>query len=420
MSSKPSVIQTQGQPGGPASPPPLLGGPGASDLAPDVAQYLVDQAANFNMFSMPGAGASDASILASSASNRVIGVRVNEVLHRFAVNTQAPTAHKPLTAQNIVGEPSGRFSHRWMIVPDDYVALPDREPPPTPLDPSRSQRFVMLDGLCTFGNGRDGFKGFGAGHTVPMTLGNGSRLLALGVGTILEGFGKFEGHEEGIYLHCGSLTPNRGFTGNILLRVMDREGTLTTDSTLPDLDPAPNPEPEITYLLFRGEAVPSDAVTPRIGPDGHPLGLTVEQGLRLFEIDFRSGSRGPRATMSLGPYIGKITAHVTFNPAAPGGTALNPIPFTTFDELEFFDRTDGRKIGSFTGNSDEGRVFTTEIAGQPAIRFGGVGRLLSGTGPFAGMQGLMTDNSLVVFSPHVSASVYVLRVYDPQGRFRVR
>jgi hypothetical protein len=418
MSSKPSAGQNQGDAGATSSPPALLGGPGGSDVAPDVAQYLVDQAAYFNIFSMPGASASDTSILAPSNSNRVIGIRVNEVLHRFAVNTQAPAADRPLTAHNIVGEPAGKFSHRWMIIPDDYVASPDREPPPTPLDPSRSQRFVMLNGHCTFGDGRDGFKGFGTGHTVPMIMGNGARLLALTVGTILEGFGKFEGHEEGIYLHCGSLTPNRGFTGNIMLRVMDREGTLMTDSTLPELSSRPNPEPNITYILFRGEAVPTDAVTPRIGPDGRPLGLIVEQGLRLFEVDFSGGSRGPKSTMSLGPFIGKITATVTFNPAAPGGTALNPIPFNTFDEIVFFDRSDGRRIGSFTGDSNEGRVFTTEIAGQPAIRFGGVGRILSGNGPFEGMQGLMTDNSLVVFSPHVSASVYVLRVYDPKGRFR--
>jgi hypothetical protein len=34
------------------------------------------------------------------------------------------------------------------------------------------------------------------------------------------------------------------------------------------------------------------------------------------------------------------------------------------------------------------------------------------------MEGLMTDNSVVIFTPHVSASLYVLRVHDPDGRFR--
>lgn len=419
MSTTPNASQKQAAPAAtPASPPPLLGSPGGSTLAPEIVQYLVDQAAYFNMFSMPGATA-DPSIFAPSNSKTVIGIKVNEVLHRFAVTTQAPTAGRPLVARNVIGEPAGHFSHRWMIIPDNYVALPGHEPPATPLDPSRSQRFVMLNSHCTFGRGDDGFTGFGTGHTVPMRIGNESCLLAMGVGTILKGFGKFEGHEEGIYLHCGSLAPNWGFIGNIMLRVMDREGTLVTDGTLPDLEPRPNPEPNISYIMFRGEAVPSDPVTPRIGPDGNPLGLTVQQGLRLFELDFQSGRRGPKSTMTLGSSIGKITATVTFNPAAPGGTAFNPIPFTTFDELVFFDRANGRSIGSFTGNSNEGRVFTTEISGQPAIRFGGIGQILSGTGPFEGIQGLMTDNSLVVFSPHVSASVYLLRVYDPKGKFRV-
>ena len=29
----------------------------------------------------------------------------------------------------------------------------------------------------------------------------------------------------------------------------------------------------------------------------------------------------------------------------------------------------------------------------------------------------MTDNSVVIFTPHVSASVYILRISDPDGRF---
>jgi hypothetical protein len=119
----------------------------------------------------------------------------------------------------------------------------------------------------------------------------------------------------------------------------------------------------------------------------------------------------------VGQLIGKITAHVEFNPNAPGGSALNPIPFTTFDELEFVD-TNGRAIGGFSADSSEGRVFNIKVAGQKGIRFGGVGPILNGTGPFQGIKGLMTDNSVVIFQPHVSASLYVLRLYDPEGRFR--
>jgi hypothetical protein len=276
----------------------------------------------------------------------------------------------------------------------------------------------MLDGVCTFGDGPDGFRGFGAGRTFPMNVGGRTQLLAATVGTILEGFGSFKGHEQGTYLHCGSLSPEHGFTGNMLLRVMDSQGTMRTSGRLPALRPQALPERDVTYILFRGQAVESDPVTPRIGPDGQFRGLTVVQGLRLISLNSAaSGRGGPQSTTRVGQIIGKITAHVDFNPTAPGGTALNPIPFTDVCDFNLTD-TQGHDIGSFKADSSEGRVFNIAVAGQGGIRFGGIGKILSGTGPFQGMEGLMTDNSVVIFTPHVSASLYVLRVHDPDGRFR--
>ena len=413
---QPAAGQAPGAPGGAAFPPPMPAG--APALSADAVQRLVDQAAHFNTFSLPDRSAGSPGIPAPGGGRGVVGWRIREVLHRFDIACQAPTAQSPLRARNRVGEPVARFDHRWLLTPDDFIAAPDREPPPTPLDPSRSQRFVMLDGTCVLGSGEDGFRGFGAGHTVPVTVDGQPRLLATAVGTILEGFGKFHGHEEGTYLYCGTLDPQRGFQGNLLLRVVDRQDAFLAGGPLPPLEPRRDPEPGVTYLMFRGQAVPSDPVAPRIGPDGRPAGLTVVQGLRLLDLDcVARGSGGARSTSSFGASIGQITAHVNFNPAAPGGTPLDPIPFTTFDELVFLDR-EGRKVGGFTGDSSEGRVFNTQISGLPGIRFGGVGQALSGTGPFEGINGLMTDNSLVLFNPHVSASIYVLRVEDPQGRFR--
>jgi hypothetical protein len=370
------------------------------------------------MFSMPEPGVSDPAILAPGNTHSVIGMRIHEVLHRFASITQPPMEQTPLRARNIVGEPAGTFTHRWLVMPDNFVAVPGREPPPTPLDTTRAQRFVMLDSICTFGDGRHGFHGFGTGQTLPTTVNGQPRVLVTAVGTILEGFGKFDGHPEGTYVYCGTLTPQRGFMGNVLLRVIDRQDAFYTEHALPTLDARPDPEPEVVYIIFRGQAVPADPVTPNLGPEGRPIGLTVEQGIRLLDLDFRSsGHRGPQSTARVGQFIGRITAHVTFNPAAPGGTATDPIPFTSYDEFVFMDRQ-GQRIGTFTADSSEGRVFNTQLSGQPGIRFGGVGQILSGTGPFEGMQGLMTDNSVVVFTPHVSASVYVLRIPDPHGKFR--
>jgi len=312
----------------------------------------------------------------------------------------------------------GQFTHRWVVVPPDYVARPGQEPPPTALDPSRSQRFVMLDSICRFGDGKDCFHGFGTGQTFPMTVNGRRDLLAVAIGTVLEGFGKFKGGEESTYVYCGSLSVEQGFTGNILLRVMDPGGAIPTSSDLPAIESRHHPEPGITYVVFRGEAIPSDAVTPRMGANGQLEGLDVNQGLRLLHLDCAVGGHaGLRASARVGEVIGRILAHVTFNPAAPGGTSLDPIPFTTVDEFTFHDR-DGQLVGTFTGDSSEGRLFNTMVAGQKGIRFGGTGRLLGGTGPFDGIEGLLTDNSVVIFTPHVSASVYVLRINDPEGRFR--
>jgi hypothetical protein len=170
--------------------------------------------------------------------------------------------------------------------------------------------------------------------------------------------------------------------------------------------------------VLRGEAVPDDPVRPNIGPDGRRLGLVVQQGLELQYCDCAAtGQGGVRATSRWGERIGRITAHVTFDPASASGTPLDPVPFTAYDEFLFFNR-EGETIGSFTATSSEGRVFNTTLLGQPAIRFGGVGTILGGAGPFEGIEGLMTDNSMVVFTPHVSASVYVLRIPDPRGKFR--
>lgn len=415
MNGQASIEQAPDAPAGPAPgfPPPLP--PGVTLPPAETMQRLVDQAAHFNMFSLPDRNASNVAIQSSGGT---IGWRIQETLHRFEITSQAPTAKAPLKARNRVGEPAARFAHRWLLAPDDFVASPDREPPPTPLDPSRSQRFVMLDGVCLFGSGEDGFRGFGAGHTRPVTVNGQPQLQAMAVGTILEGFGKFRGHEEGTYLYCGTLSPQRGFQGNLLLRLVDRQEAFRAEGPLPSLEARRDPEPDVTYLLFRGQAVPSDPVTPRIGPGGQFQGLTVVQGLRLLDLDFTARGRGGvQSTDGFGPVIGRITAHVNFNPADPGGTALNPIPFTTYDEFVFFDR-EGRKIGEMTGDSSEGRVFNTQLSGLPGIRFGGVGQVLGGTGVFEGINGLMTDNSVVLFAPHVSASIYLLRVHDPRGRFR--
>jgi hypothetical protein len=387
--------------------------PNAPALSAEQMQNLVDQAANFNLFSRPEPGIFNAPITMPVDPTKVIGIRVQESLHRFRLTTLPPSEGKPLTARNIIGERVGTFSHRWLFAPADFVGTVDSDPPPTAFDSSASQRFVMRDSICKFGRGEDGFRGFGAGQTMAtISPGGQPQLYATAVGTIVEGLGKFKGNEEGTYVYCGTLSPTAGFVGNIMLRVMDRNDVFRTDAELPEFeDLIENPEPDVVYILFRGQAVPSDKVTPT------QTGLIVEQGLRLYDVDLNiHGRRRLESSDATGRFIGKITANINFNPAYPGGGSLNPIPFTNQDSF-VFTTDDGCQAGRFTAESSEGRVFLTQVGGQGAIRFGGVGRILSGNAPFEGIRGLMTDNSVVVFAPHVSASVYVLRIDDPKCKF---
>lgn len=402
-----------------ASTPP----PASEIYSAELLQHLVDQAAYFNLHSTPEATDSNITICAQRDNkDEVIGLRVNELLRRFNISTYPATDQSPWRAINTVGEVAGKFTHCWMFIPDDFAARPDRQPPPTALDPSRSQRFVMLDSLCRFGSG-DGFCGFGTGQTHPSTVGGHSQLLVTAIGTLVKGFGKFKGHSECTYVYCGRLDVRSGFTGSLMIRVMDPQGTFRATKTLSPLRPAAELEPDVTYVLLRGQASPTDMVAPWLSPEDDLLGMRVDQGVTMLSLDSSyKGRRGLQSVARLGPFIGKLSAKIAFDPTASGGTRNDPIPFAATDTLTFPDSKENT-LGSFVAELIDGRVFNLEIpkgSGQKAIRFGGTGPLRDGTGVFEGIEGLMTDNSVVVFMPHVSASVYVLRINDREGKYRAK
>jgi len=390
----------------------------------EIVQHMLDQAAYFNLFSRHDPRRRDVAITAEGAGGGVIGFRVSEVLHRFEVAVRPPGQKEGLKAVNVVGEPIAQFAHRWMVIPHDFEAMPDREPPPTPLDSSKSQRFVMLDGVCKFGRRQqDGFRGFGSGVTYPTVVNGESQLLAAAVGNIVEGFGKFKGH-EGTYTYCGSISPQQGFSGALLCRVVDPEGSLRAENSLPALESWPGPEPGITYVIFRGQKKDKSQKTSySFGPDGQVNGLNVTQQLRLLHVDVAGKGRGGlRSLETMGQEIGTMSARITFNLLNPGapGDGLSPIPFKSYNKYTFFDR-EGRVVGSFEADGGEGRTFNLKLAGltgQAALRFGGFGPLLNGAGLFKGIQGLMTDNSVVGVAPHALATLYVLRIHDSDGKYR--
>src|SRR5437016_4587268 len=141
----------------------------------EVVQRLLDEAAYFNLYSVPESSQSRP-LTDGTAPGNIIGFKISENLRRFRVALQWAQGPGGLRVSNNLGEPLARFDHRWILIPNDFAALPGKEPPPVSLDVSRSQRFVMLDGRCVFGEGNDGFAGFGTGTTYP-TLVNGQKQL---------------------------------------------------------------------------------------------------------------------------------------------------------------------------------------------------------------------------------------------------
>jgi len=390
----------------------------------EVVQRLLDEAAYFNLYSMPELRNTH-SILGSSGTRNVVGFKICEDLCRFRVLLAPPSQGGGLRASNAIGETVARFEHRWMLIPWEYSALPGREPPKVSLDTSRSQRFVMLDGRCVFGNGEDGFVGFGTGTTYPATVNGQKQLLAGAVGNIMEGFGRFKGH-DGTYVYCGTISPENGFTGSLLLRTMDPGGTLCSDSSFCGMQTTHPREPGITYVVLRGQKRDRNQKTEYVmGPGNEITGLKVHQQLRVMEVDCGWGSRREiRACARTGPVIGSMTAQISFNLLNPGapGTGSSPIPFKSYNTYAFFD-CDGKEVGTIEADGGEGRTFNLSLPGAPgqrASRFGGIGLIVKGTGHFTGIQGLMTDNSVVGIAPHALATFYVLRIDDPGGRFRLQ
>jgi hypothetical protein len=386
-----------------------------------VVQHLVDQAAIINAFATHDPNRANSGIQVQSGS--AIGMELKEILYSFDVSIRPVEPKGGVSAANVVGRPIGQFTHRWLVIPDDFAASPGRHPAPTPLDPSRSQRFVMQDGVFTFGDGSDGFHGFGTGATYPMNINGRQLLLAAAVGEVIDGYGRFEGL-EGSYVLSGELTTQGGFEGNIQCRLTDPGGQIRTESDVGPAEGTRKASSNLSYIMFRGQKKNENVKTSFIfDSNGLPLGFKLKQELRILHVhSIRGSRRGLRSSVILGRVIGWMSSEVFLNILNPGapGTSLAPIPFSSYNEFTFTD-DDGNTIGSFAAEGGEGRSFNVKLAGAPgqqALRFGAFQTLAKGTGCFEGVQGLFTDNSIVGVAPHVTSTLYVACICDPEGRFR--
>jgi hypothetical protein len=403
--------------------------PSSEGYPSEMIQHLIDQAAIFNLFTISGSLHSNAAIHASDDADGVIGVRTSKILHRFDVDLQLPSLEGDVRATNIVGEPAGGLDLRWLVIPHDFMAEPGREPPPTLLDPSRSQRFAMQEGTFTLGDGSDGFHSFGTGRTFPMMIGGRPKLIAAAVGNIMEGFGKFRGY-EGNYTLCGNLTSDQGFLGHIVVRIVDPDGNLRTQAQLPPLELGQDADPDATFLVWVGQKGKGPEQENRfsMAPDGQPRGLNISTELKRVHVGFTThGPRGIQSTdLQTGAVIGR---EIGFGPLPPpgartAGTALSPVSFEGVAHYSLYDGA-GKTIGAITTNVLEGRRFDMELAGapgEPAFRFGFFGPVVFGSGCFRGAEGIFYGASGSVLRPppgdHVVTHFYVARLNDPEGKFR--
>jgi hypothetical protein len=378
----------------------------------DTVNALIREAAYLPIFTVPDRSRPNVPVF--SDRGEMIGVEVNEALHRFEIGPDFNAAG--LRARNIVGERVASVHIRWMTCPDDFEGGPERVPPPTPIDPSRSQRFVMLEGNMTFHDRyNSGFHAYGAGRTFPMDTPLGPQLGLGSVIDVLEGYGKLKGM-EGTNVVNGYINPPNEMVLTFILRMVDPLGRLMSEGPLSPMSRIPHPAPSTAVLGFLGETDPDEKVTLNITPDGRMLGSNVVERLRPVHFSFDTGtSHGIRTRLELGPITGTLRGTLHFNPLDP--RPVFPI-YTSSGRLEFFSRG-GNPVAWIDADIEEGRAFKLALAGapMPVFRLAGVGRLGRAGGCLTGATGLMSLNAVVSVFPRTLTNFYVLRINDPDGRF---
>ena len=383
---------------------------------------LLQRAAYFSLFSIHNPAIPNTPITLPGNPQALVGILVNEDTHRFDIRVDLQDC--ALQAVNRVGQLAAHVHIDWRVIPDDYYATPDRVPPPTPLDPTRSQRFSMSNGSFRFlDRDQSGISGFGAGRTFP-GLAGGQPVLFIGAAIdALEGFGRLAGLPANIVVN-GFIRPPQDLFINVMLRVMDLDGKLATRRRLTPLEPIPDPDPTSVFMTFLGEQDPERPTTLNRGPDGAVTGSNVHELLRLVHLGFDLGrdDLGLRSKTEVGEVVGRLDTTLLFNPLDPAtpGTAESPIPYQTCrGEFSFHDRR-GEVFATARADIVEGRGFRTELPGAPlpVFRFVGFGPFTSGTGEFADVSGMLSMNGAVSVFPRTLSNLYIFRLNDPDGRYR--
>jgi hypothetical protein len=439
MSSTEPTQPTPAQPGG--APPAQPGGgppfprlpfplPPTFPEGVDPATYrlgevteLLRRASYFSLFSVHNPDIPNKPLPVPGDPQGLAGIEVNENTHRFQIHVDLPHQGR-LTAGNVLGEVAAHVHIDWLVIPEDFQAAPGHPSPPTPLDLAAQQRFTMMNGSCDFVD-RDGsgFHGFGAGRTFPQLVGGQPRLVIGANIVMLEGLGRLAGLQACAVVN-GYISPPQDLFISIMLRVMDPGDRLDSPWPLEPIQPQTNPDPDAVFMTFLGEQDPDRPTTLNVGSDGSLLGSNVHELLRLVDVGFDLGPADAslRARTRTGPVVGRLATQLFFNPLDPAhpGTASSPVPYwTRHGKLELFEEGE-RLLGALDVDVVEGRGFVSELPGapMPVYRLVGFGPFLEGSGLFSGVSGMLSMNGAVSVFPRTLSNLYVLRIEDPEGRFR--
>lgn len=381
-------------------------------------QQKVEAAASFHLLVTPSGGRA----AVRARGGVTVGLDAVEMAHRFKLEL-APPGRDGVVGTNVVGERLGDITLRWVVVEPGYVACRGHEPAAIPLDPASSQRFVIEEMTFRFASG-DGFRCFGSGRTFPMA---GARLVTGGIADIVEGSGCFRGRLGNVTL-AGEIAPDGGFSGHVMVRVLDPDRTLREAAALPPPEAQGASEPGATYLTWIARKAGGAKEENRFSltPSGTPRGVNIPVPLSRVWADCAI-TRGFRVSdLRIGEAIGReIGFGRESRPrTATMGSALTPYQFEGVSLYTFYD-PEGANVGTLTANVVEGRSIQVRYPGAPAapgLRFGYFALIVGGTGCFEGVEGLLYGTAGSVFAPppapHVIANLYVARLHDSSGRWR--
>jgi hypothetical protein len=398
--------------------PLVPSGENASSGREGVTRQL-EKAAVLTLFSGDNPALPDSAVFAPENHDLLVGVDLSKDLRQFDVAMKSHVSATEPWATNRLGQVLGRLQARFRPAPEGFEAVPGRELPPTALDMSRSQRFVLLDGEFRWDDRtHSGITACGTGRTFPAREGGRSILRLGAVIHLLKGRGRLEGF-QGWGVLVGVLVPPNLIRCGFVLRLPDPAGKLLSGSELTPVQyTADPPDPGAVYLTLRGEVDPDN---PRLligASNGRMLGAHMSELLRPVRVgsDLGSELKGVRSRIRAGSIVARLTYTTLFY--APGAgeytyLEMRNILFTFFNDQ-------GATIGTLWAAGIEGAFTAEEVPGTTVslLWVVGFGPLGGGTGPFTGAEGIMSVNAVFSVYPNAFSTLYVLRVIDSDDKLR--